>query len=164
MNNTGSLNKMRIGIIGLLSLLSFGCQTLNYDIPIGQIELSNIVVTEAERSSKRQHKIAVSFDYAFVSPRAQPNMYTCTVQFLGKTEGDSLSHHPKGQKPCQFNADSGSVSFTWPLITDRGVSSPETLSKLALPIQYFVAVHQKTARNKTQIIAESGIYQSTDGN
>ncbi len=151
----------RICCVCLLCIFVSGCQTLNYDAAKGKLVLTNLEIAEAFDSTSKRHEVIVSFDYAFTANFTQPSVYFCTVQFLGKQAGRSYSGMGRGPAPCQFTEDKGSVSFRWATPLDGDNRDRRIIEDLLLPVQYFVAVHQKVGKNQSNIIAYSQTFQST---
>ncbi|QZO14982.1 hypothetical protein [Pseudoalteromonas piscicida] len=142
-------------ILASLLILS-GCATKDYSkIKISTASLSNLEVEEVGNLQQRKHEIKVSFDYAIENFSPENKLYTCSVLFAN-TDGTSVTSFRGTSHPCILNNTTGSVSITWPTPVDISRNAPKmVLSKLKYPIEYFVAIHQKTGKNSSELIGQS---------
>jgi len=63
-----------------------------------------------------------------------------------------------GKQPCLLNQASGEVSIKWPSPLEHSLNaSKEQLTILKYPIEFFVGIHQKTAKRTSEIIGESKV-------
>lgn len=145
----------------LFGLMLSGCHATNHDHQLSELQLSNLVVTEQTEQLTDSHEIMVSFDYEFTAYFAQPKLYFCSIQFLQKQQGRSFANANKRFEQCHFTGPKGSINFRWPSPLDRSLQSNKVTESLLLPVQYFVAVHQRTALNTSILIARSETFQST---
>lgn len=145
----------------LMSVMLFNCQSMDRDTKSRVLTLSNVAVQEVSDALSQHHEILVSFDYVFIKPAPQENAYFCTIQFVGKDQGHSFSTSNARSTPCHIVSGSGSSSFRSPSPMDNSVQDPNMLINLKLPVQFFVAVHQRTTQGKSAIIARSKTFQST---
>lgn len=149
----------------LLAAITFitlaGCSSTNYsDFKVSEALISNLKVNEIANLKKNQHELKLSFDYQISDFIDGANLYNCTVQFL-TVDGTTTSIWPGRQLPCELNKAKGEMSITWPTILDKENSaSEEQLSKIKYPMEYFVAIHQLTGKNTSQIIGKSPIQAS----
>jgi len=146
----------------LLTSIAFftlaGCASTNYsDFEMGEAFISNLEVNEIHNLKKRQHKLKLSFDYQISEYTDGADLYNCSVQFLA-LDGTTTSISTGRRLPCKLNKAKGKMSITWPTILDKTFSlSKEQLSKIKYPIEYFVAIHQRTGKNTNQIIGETPV-------
>ena len=161
---------MKLNKYWIVALVTFvtACQNIDNDgaisteslsvAPLSKITLSNVSIKEKILPASSKHDLFISFDYRFESAPLASDMYFCTVQFLSKIEGQSTSTTNRLPKQCEFSDPVGTVSFPWSTPFDKSNVNKAKLSDLALPLQYFVAIHQKTSNNKSVVIAQSDTY------
>ena len=142
-------------------LILAGCASTNYsDFEIGEAFISNLEVKEIHNLRKRQHELRLSFDYQISEYVVGADLYNCSVQFLA-LDGTTTSISPGTQLPCQLNKAKGEISITWPTILDKKFSpSKEQLSNIKYPMEYFIAIHQRTGKRSSQIIGKTPIQMS----
>lgn len=135
-----------------------GCTSTNYsDFKVGEASISNLVVDEIYNLKKRRHKLKLSFDYQISEYTDGADLYECTVQFSA-LDGTTTSISAGKQSPCKLNKDKGEISITWPTILDKKFSpSKKQLPNIKYPLEYFVAIHQRTGKNTSQIIGKTPI-------
>ena len=148
--------KKLVTSIAFLTLV--GCASTNYsDFKMGEAFISNFEVNEIHNLDKRQHKLKLSFDYKISEYADEADLYNCTVQFLA-LDGTTTSISPDKRSPCKLDKAKGEISITWPTILDKTFSpSKEQLSNIKYPIEYFVAIHQRTGKSTSQIIGKTPI-------
>jgi hypothetical protein len=148
--------KKLISSIAFLTLV--GCASINYsDFELGEASISNLEVNEIHNLKKRQHKLKLSFDYQISEYADGNNLYSCSVQFLA-LDGTTTSIQKGKRSPCMLNKAKGEISIIWPTILDKTFSpSKQQLSKIKYPMEYFIAIHQKTGKNINQIIGKTPI-------
>ncbi|ASD69699.1 hypothetical protein [Pseudoalteromonas piscicida] len=142
-------------VLASLLILS-GCATTDYSqIEISTASLSNLEVEEIGNLQQRKHEIKVSFDYAIENFSPENKLYTCSVLFAN-TDGTSVTSFKGTIPPCILDNKTGNVSITWPTPVDISRNAPKmVLSKLKYPIEYFVAIHQKTGKSSSKLIGKS---------
>ena len=151
----------KLGIsIALLALA--GCASTNYsDFDVSEAVISKLKINETHNLNERQHKLEISFDYEISEYVDTNNLYNCSVQFLA-LDGTTISISNGKKSPCELNKAKGEKSIIWPTILDKAHSpSEEQLSKIKYPIEYFIAIHQRTGKNTNRIIGKSAIQVST---
>jgi hypothetical protein len=140
-----------------LALFIAGCASTatNDTTKYSTATVSNVQSEEIDNLSNREHEFKVTFDYAIEDYEAGVNKYTCSVQFAN-TDGTSTTKFVGGRYPCRLDSAQGTVTVEWPSPLDKDVilTKKEAL-KLKVPIEYFVAVHQKSGRYSTKIIGKS---------
>lgn len=153
----------KISMLSLAIVLA-GCASTNYsEIDISEAELTNLEVEETHDLSKREHEINVSFDYSISGFNATEELYYCSVQFAMTDDKTITRVMFEGRElPCILEKATGSVSISWPSPLDKSLRTPdEILSKIKYPIEYFVAIHQKTSpRGASRIIGSSEVIVS----
>ncbi|WP_105255773.1 hypothetical protein [Pseudoalteromonas sp. T1lg75] len=144
-----------------LALTLAGCASTDYsEFDMSTAALSNIVVKEKAELEQRKHEIQVSFDYVINGFHADENLYHCSVQFLN-TDGTSMTSIKGRKLPCRIDASEGNISINWPSPLDKSRNSPkEVLSTIKYPVEYFVAIHQKTGVKTNNIIGKSDVILS----
>lgn len=146
----------------LVSSIAFftlvGCASTNYsDFKTGEASISNLVVNESYNLKKEQHKLKLSFDYQISEYADGSGLYNCSVQFLA-LDGTTISASAGKRLPCELNKPKGKISITWPTVLDKTFfHSKEQLSNIKYPIEYFVAIHQRTGKSTSQIIGKTPI-------
>ncbi len=145
-------------VTSITFLTLIGCASTNYsDFIVGKAFISNLEVNEVHNLKKRQHKLQLSFDYQISEYADGANLYNCSVQFLA-LDGTTTSISKGNRLPCQLDKAKGEVSITWPTLLDKTFSpSKKQLSHIKYPIEYFVAIHQKTGKNTSLIIGKTPI-------
>jgi hypothetical protein len=148
--------KKLVTSIALFTLI--GCASINYsDLEIGKASISNLEVNETHNLKKGQHKLKLSFDYQISAYSEATDLYNCSVQFLA-LDGTTMSISTGKKSPCQLNKAEGEMSITLPTILDKTFfASQEQLTKIKYPMEYFVAIHQRTGKNTSQIIGKTAI-------
>ncbi|MDX1392654.1 MAG: hypothetical protein R3241_09740 [Rheinheimera sp.] len=152
---------MKYIAIAAAGLFLTSCASTNYaDYELSTANLSNLQVNETFDSQLRKHQLDLVFDYTINGFHQKGDLYSCTVQFLNNN-GTTSSLSMGTKAPCQLDVQSGNISLSWPTLLDKSViSSSAELDKLAYPMQFFVAIHQKTGRRSNKIIGKSAIVQS----
>lgn len=145
----------KLSAFTLLIALS-GCSATNYaDFELSNASISNVEVKETADLSKREHVINVTFDYAIDNYNPVSDLYICSVLFV-TNDGKSVTSHKRKKTPCKISNAAGNVTVNWPTPLDKSLKpSSEILSKIKYPIEYFVAIHQKTGSRTNQIIGKS---------
>ena len=135
-----------------------GCASTNYsDFKMGEAFISNLEVNEIYNLKKRKHKLKLSFDYQISEYSDGADLYDCTVQFLA-VDGTTTSISTGKRSPCKLNKAKGEISITWPTILDKAFSpSKKQLSNIKYPMEYFIAIHQRTGKSTSQIIGKTPI-------
>jgi len=148
--------KKLVASIAFLTLA--GCASTNYsDFEMGEAFISNLEVKEVHNVKERQHKLKLSFDYQISEYVDGADLYNCSVQFLA-LDGTTTSISTGKRLPCQLNKAKGEMSITWPTILDKTFSpSKEQLSNIKYPMEYFIAIHQRTGKRANQIIGKTPI-------
>ena len=148
--------KKLVTSIAFLTLV--GCASTNYsDFEMGEAYISNLEVKEIHNLKKRQHKLKLSFDYQISEYVSGVDLYNCSVQFLA-LDGTTTSISTGKRLPCKLNKAKGEISITWPTILDKTFSpSKEQLSNIKYPMEYFIAIHQRTGKITSQIIGKTPI-------
>ncbi|MDC8831353.1 hypothetical protein [Alteromonas gilva] len=151
------------GIIAIALLA--GCAAVNYsEIENSQAVIKNLNVTELGKAGTDKYQLDVKFDYSISDYHDIPELYTCSVLFV--TSETEMITRLENANPCRIDSKTGSVSVKWntPLSLGAGYSR-EALSKMALPIKYLVAIHQKKTSNKNVVIGMSEVlYLNTKHN
>lgn len=151
----------KLGVLGLVIVLT-GCASINYsELEWSNATLSNVEIKEVHELKKREHKIHISFNYSIAGFHAEHKLYYCTVQFLN-LDGSSQTSFNGREFPCQLEQSKGSISVTWPSPLDKSLKvSKEKFSEIKYPIEYFVAIHQRTGQYDSQIIGKSDLNVSS---
>ena len=151
--------KKQLTSIAFLTLI--GCASTNYsDLKVGEAFISNFEVKETHNVDKGQHKLKLSFDYRISEYTNAKGLYNCTVQFLA-LDGTTTSTSVGRKSPCQLNKAEGKMSVTLPTLLDKtSFASKDQLSKIKYPMEYFVAIHQRTGKNTNRIIGKTAIQMS----
>ena len=113
-------------VTSIAFLTLFGCASTDYSkLATGEASISNFKVSEIH------------------------NLYNCSVQFLA-LDGTSFSVSSGRELPCNFNKAAGEISLVLPTILDKTTfASKEQLASLKYPIEYFLAIHQRTGKQLT---------------
>jgi hypothetical protein len=145
----------KLSAFAMLIALS-GCSATNYaDFELSNASISNVEVKETADLSKREHVINITFDYTIDNYNPVTDLYICSVLFV-TADGMSVTSHKRKTAPCKISNAAGNVTIDWPTPLDKSLkSSSEILSKIKYPIEYFVAIHQKTGSRTNQIIGKS---------
>lgn len=151
----------------IITMVSFAfvlaaCASTDYsEFGISEAVLTNLEVEETHDLEKRKHEIHVSFDYSISDFHADQDLYYCTVQFAGE-DGTSVTLTEGSISRCKLEEAVGSVSISWPTPLDKTFNGSESLlSKIKYPLEYYVAIHQRTGGLTTRIIASSEMIAST---
>lgn len=139
-----------------LALFITGCaSTAKNDAEFSTATVSNVQSEEIDNLANREHEFKVTFDYVIEDYEAGINKYTCSVQFANM-DGTSTTKFVGGRYPCRLDSAKGTVTVEWPSPLDKDVIlTRKEAEKLKVPIEYFVAVHQKSGRYSTRIIGKS---------
>ena len=145
-------------VTSITFLTLVGCASTNYsDFKMGEAFISNLEVKEVHNLKKRQHKLKLTFDYQISEYADGADLYNCSVQFLA-LDGTTTSTSTGNRLPCKLDKAKGEISITWPTLLDKTFSpSKEQLSNIKYPMEYFVAIHQKTGKYTSQIIGQTPI-------
>lgn len=145
----------KISIFTMLLALS-GCTATNYaDFEISNAAVSNVNVNETVDLAERVHVVNISFDYTIEHYNPDPSLYTCSVLFT-TTDGRWVTSHTGKKEPCKITNAAGNIQVNWPTPLDKSLKkSTDVLSKIKYPIEYFVAIHQKTGSNSSRVIGQS---------
>ena len=151
----------KITVFGFAFILA-ACASINYsDFEISEAVLTDLKVDEIHNLEKREHEIHIAFDYAISDFHADKNLYYCTVQFM-RVDGSSVTRTDGTTSPCKLNDATGSVSISWPTPLDKSFNASRSiLEQIQYPVEYFVAIHQKTGPLQTRIIGSSEVMAST---
>ena len=147
-------------VTSITFLTLVGCASTDYsNFEMGEAFISNLEVKEVYNLKKRQHKLKLSFDYQISEYAEGADLYNCSVQFLALDGTTTSTSTSTGKRiPCQLDKAKGEISITWPTLLDKTFSpSKEQLSNIKYPMEYFVAIHQKTGKNTSQIIGKTPI-------
>jgi hypothetical protein len=147
-------------ICAVLALTGCATKTRDFKLSAPSAYLSNVVIDETLKQEEGHHKISLSFDYSISEFDATDDAYFCSVQFYTKSETQTISYAGKVPPNCGIDSASGNASVVWTGPLDKSVDTPGFVEKLHLPIQYFVAIHQRTGLNKSKIIGSSKTFQS----
>lgn len=142
-----------LGIAAIVFLA--GCASTDYsDVDNSEAVISNLMVSEVGKAGTRKHQLEVKFDYIIKDYKELAGLYTCNVMFA--ISDDKLISTINERASCKIDSESGSVSIKreTPLSTSAGYPR-ESLSKMALPLEYHVTIHQTKARGASVIIGES---------
>jgi len=142
-----------LGISAIVFLA--GCASTNYsDVSNSEAVISNLEVFELGKAGTIKHQLDVTFDYTIKDYKELPGLYTCNVMF--SISEDRLITKANERAPCKIDSASGSVSIKreTPLSTSAGYPR-DSLSKMALPLEYHVTIHQMKARGTSNIIGKS---------
>lgn len=146
------------GIFALLMLLA-GCTSTNYKaLEISSASMSELKINEIVNSKKGIYKLDIKFSYEISQFNLGGDIYHCSVQFLSLEEGVSTSTYKSRREPCRIDSATGQVSIRWAAPFDKtNKPTKKRMAEIRFPVQYFVAIHQKTGRYSSQVIARSEI-------
>ena len=72
-----------------------------------------------------------------------------------------MSIYKGTRSPCQINKSTGNISIKWPSPIDKSLNAhKEDLLLLNYPLEFFVAIHQKTNTHHEQFIGQGERHNS----
>ena len=148
-------------VTSIAFLTLFGCASTDYSkLATGEASISNFKVSEIHNLNAGQHTLDLSFNYQIAKYHNQPDLYNCSVQFLA-LDGTSFSVSSGRELPCSLNKAAGEISLVLPTILDKTTfASKEQLASLKYPIEYFLAIHQRTGKHTNRIIGKTPVQVS----
>jgi len=143
-----------------------GCASTNYsDFVMGEAFISKLEINEIHNLKRGKHKLKISFAYEISEyvGVGGAGLYNCSVQFLTLNGTTTTTVITRGRHlPCELDNAKGEISITWPTILDKTFSpSKEQLAQIKYPMEYYVAIHQRTGENTSKIIGKSPIQVSS---
>lgn len=152
---------MKVYLLAGVVVLLIGCAATDYaKLKPSTASLANVVINETLVLDKGEHKLAVSFDYEIKDFNPTSNLYSCTVQFVN-LDKSTMTRTVGSSMPCKLDSPTGHVAITWPSPIDKSTrTSKERLDQIKYPMEYFIAIHQKTGRNNNLVIGSSQKYIS----
>ena len=142
-----------LGIAAIVFLA--GCASTDYsDVDNSEAVISNLTVSELGKAGTGNHQLDVRFDYIIKDYKELAGLYICNVMF--SISEDKLISTINERASCKIDSESGSVSIKRETPLSKSSGYPrESLTKMALPLEYHVTIHQKKARGTSVIIGKS---------